>query len=144
MGNERLGRDEYFLEIAGIVARRSTCPRAQVGAVVVNQRNRILGTGYNGSPPGHPHCLDVGCSIVTVGEKQYCIRTIHAEVNALLTVEPSTDILMMYSTHKPCFECIKVIVAKGITVIKYREEYMDPKWEKIQHEYTSKLTLIRI
>ena len=140
----RLSRDDYFMEIAQTVSKRGTCPRLAVGAIVVDGRNRILGTGYNGSPPGHPHCHDVGCCLIMVGDKQYCIRSIHAEVNALLTVETSADILIMYSTHKPCFECIKVIVAKGITVIKYREEYRDPKWERIQDEYSKRLTFQRI
>ena len=139
----RLGRDEYFMEIARTVARRSTCLRASVGAVVVSSRNRILGTGYNGSPPGHPHCLDVGCKTIVVADKTYCIRTIHAEANAILTVESSTDKLLLYSTHRPCFECIKVIAAKGITEVVYSEEYTDPKWELIKDEY-SQITFRRI
>ena len=135
MGDERVGRDEYFMGIAEMVARRSTCPRLSVGAVVIDGRNRILGTGYNGSPPGHPHCHHVGCKML----EGHCIRTIHAEVNAItyLTVGSSADTLTMYSTHRPCFECLKVIVSKGITVIKYREEYTDQKWEIIKDEYTT-------
>jgi dCMP deaminase len=131
----RLSRDEYFMQIARTVAKRGTCPRAEVGAVVVGSNNRILGAGYNGSPPGHPHCLDVGCKLVMVEGKQYCIRTIHAEVNAVLTVVESSDKLTLYCTHHPCFECIKVIAAKGITSVIYSAEYIDPKWEMIKDEY---------
>lgn len=140
---ERLNRDTYFMEIARTVARRGTCPRASVGAVVVSGRNRILGTGYNGSPPGHPHCLDVGCKTIEVEKKTYCIRTIHAEINSILTVVDQSDSLVLYSTHRPCFECMKVIVAKGITEIVYSEEYTDPKWKAIENEY-SQITFRRI
>ena len=139
----RPNRDEYFMGISKFVASRSTCPRAQVGAIVVNSSNRIVGTGYNGSPPGHIHCLDVGCKIIKAEGKEYCIRTIHAEVNALLTVDSIQDRLTMYSTHFPCFECIKVMVSKGITTVKYMEEYRDPKWKVIQNEYTQ-ISFIRI
>ncbi|MBU1173343.1 MAG: dCMP deaminase, partial [Proteobacteria bacterium] len=56
--------NDYFLAIAKVVSRRSTCPRAHVGAVIVSHDNRILATGYNGSPLGEPHCDDIGCLIV--------------------------------------------------------------------------------
>ena len=70
--------DEYFLEIAKVVAQRSTCDRANVGAVIA--RNKvILSTGYNGAPRGLPHCDDVGHEIVD----GHCVRTIHAEANAI-------------------------------------------------------------
>lgn len=68
----------YFINIAKEVAKRSTCPRASVGAVIVKD-NRILSTGYNGAPPGEPHCTDVGCLM----ENNHCERTIHAETNAV-------------------------------------------------------------
>lgn len=131
----RLNRDDYFMGIAKLVAQRSTCPRASVGAVVVDSRNRIVGAGYNGSPPGHPHCLDVGCATVHLEDKTYCIRTIHAEVNAVLTVHNHSDKLILYSTHFPCFECLKVLAARGIIDVKYLVGYIDPKWEKIKDEY---------
>src|SRR5690606_5886840 len=71
--------DEYFMTMAHFVATRATCTRRQVGAVIVRDK-RILTTGYNGSPPGLPHCSDVGCWIVD----GHCVRTIHAEQNALV------------------------------------------------------------
>lgn len=70
--------DDYFLNIAKEVSKRSTCPRASVGAVIVKD-HRILSTGYNGAPPGEPHCTDVGCLM----ENNHCERTIHAETNAV-------------------------------------------------------------
>ncbi len=140
---KRLSRDEYFIGIANLVAQRSTCPRASVGAVVVDSRNRICGTGYNGSPPGHPHCLDVGCKTIQVENKTYCIRTIHAEVNAVLTVRNHSDKLVLYTTHFPCFECLKVLAARGITEVKYQQKYIDPKWELIKEEY-GQITFTRL
>ncbi len=74
----RLGWDDYFLNIAKDVASRSTCPRASVGAVIV-KGNRVLSTGYNGAPPGEPHCTEVGCLM----ENGHCERTVHAETNAV-------------------------------------------------------------
>src|SRR3989344_8437429 len=76
--NERPSWDEYFLEIAKVVANRSTCNRAHVGAVITNNKV-ILSTGYNGAPRGLPHCDDVNHEIVD----GHCIRTIHAEANAI-------------------------------------------------------------
>jgi dCMP deaminase len=71
--------DTYFIRIAKEVSSRATCNRAAVGAVIVKD-NRILSTGYNGSPAGEPHCLDVGCDIVD----NQCVRTVHAEANAII------------------------------------------------------------
>ena len=70
--------DLYFIRIAKEVAQRSSCPRAAVGAVIVKD-NRILATGYNGAPPGKPHCIDEGCII----KDDHCTRAVHAEANAI-------------------------------------------------------------
>ena len=110
--------DEYFLAIAEMVSRRSTCPRAHVGAVIVSQDNRILSTGYNGSPPSEPHCGDIGCLMVD----GHCQRTLHAEVNAVafaarFGVSLKDSILYMWSSRGdviPCRECEKVRVATGV------------------------------
>ena len=84
---ERPTWHQYFMTITRQVAERSTCLRANVGAVIVRDKN-ILATGYNGSPAGLPHCLDVGCliyrSTTPSGEiEENCFRTIHAEINAI-------------------------------------------------------------
>ncbi len=71
--------DTYFIRIAKEVAARSTCQRASVGAVIVKE-NRILATGYNGAPEGEDHCTEEGCRMYD----GHCIRTIHAEENAIL------------------------------------------------------------
>ena len=78
-GDTRVSWDEYFMNIAAVVASRSTCPRKFVGAVIVRERT-ILSTGYNGSIRGMPHCSDVGHMM----ENDHCVATIHAESNAIL------------------------------------------------------------
>ena len=115
--------DDYFMGIAMQVSSRSTCPRASVGAVII-QDNRIIGTGYNGSVAGHPHCTDVGCYIVG----NHCVRTIHAEVNALLTAleRGRVDGATVYCTHYPCIQCSKLLVQAGIRRIVYGNDYSTP------------------
>lgn len=71
--------DQYFIEIASVVSKRSSCDRANVGAVIVKDK-RILETGYNGAPWSEPTCIDDGHLMV----EGHCVRTIHAEINALL------------------------------------------------------------
>ena len=128
--SERLSWDQYFLNITRQVAERSTCQRAKVGAVIVRDKN-ILATGYNGSPAGLPHCLDVGCLIYTSrtpsGEvEENCFRTIHAEINAIAQAAKhganigGADI---YITHTPCIHCFKVLINTGITRICYERPY---------------------
>lgn len=82
---ERPDWDTYFLLIAKIIALRSTCTRAQVGALIVDNDNRIIATGYNGAPSGEPHCIDIGC----LEQDGHCIRTVHAEENALMQASES-------------------------------------------------------
>ena len=121
--NKRPPWDEYFMDIARQVARRSTCPRAAVGALIVRDK-RILTTGYNGSPMGLPHCTDVGCLMV----EGHCVRTLHAEQNAIiqaalhgLSVNEST----IYVTHQPCLSCAKMIINAGIVRVVYAGDYPD-------------------
>ncbi len=119
--------DEYFMDIAFQVRGRSTCPRLQVGAVVVKD-NRIKGTGYNGSPSGMAHCDDVGCMM----RGNHCVRTIHAEVNALLecTPEERKD-ATLYVTARPCAECSKLIINSGIRRVVFAQDYpIDYDWFK--------------
>jgi len=71
--------DVYFLRVADVIKDRSTCTRLSVGSVIVKE-NKIISTGYNGSPSGEEHCIDVGCLM----KKGHCIRTIHAELNAIM------------------------------------------------------------
>ena len=117
--------DEYFMNIARMVATRSTCPRKYVGAVIV-KNNRILSTGYNGSMSGAPHCTDVGCMM----ENGHCVATVHAEANAVIHAASSgisMDGASIYVTASPCWNCFKMIVNSGIKKIAYGEFYRDER-----------------
>lgn len=117
--------DEYFLEIAERVATRSTCLRLKVGSVLVAEDNRILATGYNGSPKGTPHCIDVGC---LKNEEGRCTRTIHAEINAILSVDMHVrKNSILYCTHEPCENCTKSIIQAGIKKVVFKNSYSSPK-----------------
>ncbi|RSK27915.1 cell division protein DedD [Bacillus sp. HMF5848] len=115
--------DEYFLDIASAVATRSTCPRLNVGCVVVKDKH-IVSTGYNGSIHGHEHCEEVGCLI---NEQGRCIRTLHAEENAVIHAERH-DLrgATAYVTHEPCEKCAKTLAQAGIIRIVYRDSYPNP------------------
>ena len=120
---DRPSWDDYFMQITLQVAKRSTCPRATVGAVIVRDK-RILTTGYNGSPTGLPHCTEAGCLMVN----DHCVRTLHAEQNAIIQgalhgvdVSGST----IYVTHQPCVVCAKMIINAGIERVVYAGHYPD-------------------
>lgn len=105
-------RDHILMEVARVFATRGTCDKAYVGAVIARD-SHVISTGYNGSPSGMPHCLDVGCQI----ENDHCVRTSHAEANAIAFAAKeglSTKGASLYCTHVPCPTCIKLIINAGI------------------------------
>lgn len=117
--------DFYFMEIARVVATRATCDRKHVGAVVTRDQT-ILATGYNGAPRGMPHCDDVGHEMKDMGGRESCVRTVHAEANAIaqaarmgVRIEGGT----VYSTASPCWDCGKLIINAGIKRVVYGEPY---------------------
>ena len=117
--------DDYFINIALAVAERSTCDRANVGAVLVRDK-RILTTGFNGSPSGLPHCDSAGHLLVD----GHCVRTIHAETNAIIQAAlhgVSTKDATCYVTHFPCINCTKTLINAGVIRIVYLNDYrIDP------------------
>ena len=132
---ERLTWDEYFLEIMNTVSLRATCARGKSGAVIVKD-NRILTTGYVGSPQGLPHCDDAGHLMHTVinehGKKSmHCVRTIHAEENAILQAAQFGIPLngsTIYCKMTPCFRCAMKIIRVGITRVVALRHYHDEKY----------------
>ncbi|HSL17219.1 MAG TPA: dCMP deaminase family protein [Methylomirabilota bacterium] len=121
----RVSWERYFMNLAIQAATRSTCPRKSVGAVIVRDRS-ILSTGYNGSIRGAPHCTDVGCLM----ENDHCVRTVHAEANALVQAARNGVRLEgaeIYVTASPCFNCFKLIANAGIRKVYYGEFYRDDK-----------------
>lgn len=124
--------ESYFMDIASLVARRSTCLRRHVGAVIVKDR-QLLSTGYNGAPSGLPHCLDVGCLRqelkVPSGERHELCRGIHAEQNAIIQAARhgvSIRDAALYCTNLPCSICAKMIINAGIHEVVYLSGYADP------------------
>lgn len=120
--------DQYFLEIAHVVAKRSTCSRKHVGAVIADARHRIVSCGYNGSPSNTPHCIDsgVGCLLKDIDGKPSCIRTVHAEANALAHAGIEgyqTRGWTIYVTVTPCYECAKLIIQAGVQRVVYADHY---------------------
>ncbi len=123
--------DEYFLELSRLVAKRATCLRRKVGAVLVKDK-RILATGYNGAPRGLAHCLDIGCIRqklhIPSGERHELCRALHAEQNALIqsslygiSVKDAT----LYATNQPCIICAKMLINAGIKEIIIADGYPD-------------------
>ncbi|SIS36777.1 ComE operon protein 2 [Salimicrobium flavidum] len=117
----RVEWDQYFMAQSHLLKSRSTCERLAVGAVIVREKRMIAG-GYNGSVTGEVHCIDEGCYVVD----GHCIRTIHAEMNALLQCSKfgvATEGAEMYVTHFPCVHCTKAIIQAGIKAVYYSADY---------------------
>jgi len=109
-------------------AEQSTCPRRRVGAVLTRTgaggKPYIVATAFNGSPPGEPHCTDVGCFIVD----GHCKRTVHAEANAVAQAAAHghpTAGAVLFTLVKPCYECQKLLRAAGIDEWRWLEDYED-------------------
>ena len=118
------------MQIAQLVKTRATCPRRQVGAVIVRDR-RIVATGYNGAPQGLPHCpaggpendWPTGCM-----KAGHCIRSLHAEQNCLLQaakIGVACEGTTMYVTCQPCNSCAKMIINAGVSRVIYEGDYPD-------------------
>ena len=131
---------EYFMGITRMVARRSTCLRRKVGAILVKDK-RILATGYNGAPSGLKHCEEVGClretASVPSGHRHELCRALHAEQNVIvqaayhgIPINGAT----LYCTNKPCVICAKMIINAGILKVYYEEDYDDPLADQMMAE----------
>jgi dCMP deaminase len=127
----RPSKDEYFMEIARVVATRSTCLRIHVGAVIVKE-GQIISTGYNGAPHGFEHCLDIGCirekQNIAHGTRHEICRAVHAEQNAIIQAAihgVSIEGATIFCTHQPCILCTKMIINGKIRRVVYLNEYPD-------------------
>ncbi len=134
---ERPDWDDYFMDLAHKVAKRSTCPRASIGAVIVHGKE-IEATGYNGAPSGLPHCTEEGCYLKDIegdnDEKtEHCVRTVHAEQNAIIQADDCEG-ATLYVTHQPCFMCAKMVINAGIDRIVFDKEYTDRDAERFMRE----------
>ncbi len=129
--NDRPTWDEYFLDMARVIARRATCLRRQIGALLVRDK-RILATGYNGPPSGLPHCDEVGCLRqqlgIPSGERQELCRALHAEQNAIIQAAlhgVNTRGAVLYCTNQPCVTCAKMLINAGVLRVVYEGDYPD-------------------
>ena len=137
---ERPSYDEYFMEMAHVVSKRSTCLRRKVGALLVKDKH-ILSTGYNGAPKGLKHCSEVGCLRenldIPSGERHELCRGLHAEQNAIIqaavfgvSIKNST----LYCTNTPCVVCVKMLINAGVKEIIYFGDYPDELAKKIEKD----------
>ena len=132
MEDTRMTWDEYFMEMAKLAAKRSTCLRRQVGAVIVQDKH-VLSTGYNGAPKGIAHCSEIGGCYreqhnIPSGERHELCRALHAEQNAIIQAAnygQSIEGATIYITHQPCVICAKMIINAGIDRIVVDEGYPD-------------------
>lgn len=140
MTDKRISWENYFMNIAKEVATRSTCDRKHVGAIIVRGKT-ILSTGYNGSIRGLPHCDTAGHEM----ENGHCVRTIHAEANAIVQAARHgvrIENAEIYITASPCYNCFKMITNVGINRIYYGEFYRDDRI--IEHAKELGIELIHI
>ena len=139
-GSSRPSWETYFMDITSLVAKRSTCLRRSVGAIIVKDK-RILSTGYNGAPTGIKHCLETGCLReklnISSGENHELCRGIHAEQNAIIqaayhgvTIKGAS----LFCTNLPCSICAKMIINAGIRRIFYTSGYADSMSEEMLKE----------
>ncbi len=142
---KRPGYDDYFMEMAHVVSKRSTCLRRKVGAILVKDKH-ILSTGYNGAPKGLKHCEEVGCirtkMKVPSGERHELCRGLHAEQNAIIqaavfgvSIKGST----LYCTNTPCVVCVKMLINAGVEEIVYSGDYPDDLAKKMIAESNIKI-----
>ena len=133
----RMQIDEYFLSMAQLVAKRSTCARRSVGCVLVDIRNHVIATGYNGVPSGFPHCIDNPCegAYAKSGESLLECQAIHAEMNALIQCNDAYSIDTVYCTTSPCHYCVRHLLNTSAKRIVSLEEDPHPKarcdWTKM-------------
>lgn len=117
----RISWNQYFMSQSHLLAMRSTCTRLAVGATIVRDK-RIIAGGYNGSIAGGVHCSDEARYVID----NHCVRTIHAEMNALLQCAKfgvPTDGAEIYVTHFPCLQCCKALIQAGIKTVYYAVDY---------------------
>ncbi len=136
----------YFMDITRLVARRSTCIRRQVGAIVVKDK-RILATGYNGVPSGLAHCEEVGCiraqNKIPSGQRHELCRGLHAEQNTIIQAAYhgiSLNGATLFCTTLPCSICLKMLINAGIKEIIYEQGYPDDLGESLLKEADLSLT----
>jgi dCMP deaminase len=142
---ERPSYDDYFMEMAYVVSKRSTCTRRKVGAILVKDKH-ILSTGYNGAPKGLKHCSELGCiredMNIPSGHRHELCRGLHAEQNAIIQAAVfgvSIKDSVLYCTNTPCVVCVKMLINAGVKEIVYSGDYPDDLAKKMINESNIKI-----
>lgn len=142
--NARVSKDEYFMNIAIEVSRRSTCTRRQIGAIVVSDVGEIKSSGYNGNPRGLPHCHEIGCIRdklgIPSGTRLETCTAVHAEQNALIQAGTNARRSTMYSTIVPCPICARMILNAQVARVVYIDDYSDLAGVELLKQAGIKLT----
>ncbi|MFP4198204.1 MAG: deoxycytidylate deaminase [Halanaerobium sp.] len=132
--------DDYFMEMAELAAKRASCLRRKVGAVLVKNK-KVLATGYNGAPKDITHCELTGCLRkkleVPSGQRHEICRGVHAEQNLVAQAAlhgVKTEGSTVYCTHQPCIICTKILINAGVEKIYFKNPYSDPFAEKLLKE----------
>lgn len=141
--------DEYFIGIAELISKRSTCLRRSVGAVLVKDK-RMLATGYNGAPSSIEHCSITGCVReklkIPSGERHELCRGLHAEQNAFLQAAlhgTSLKDATLYSTTQPCIICAKMIINAGLKEVVIKGDYPDKMAKEFLHKAKVKVRVLK-
>ncbi len=142
--SSRISKDHYFMNIAIEVARRSTCTRRRIGALIVSDVGEIKSTGYNGNPRGLPHCDEIGCIRdklgIPSGTRMETCTAVHAEQNALMQAGTNSRGSTMYSTIVPCPICARMILNAQVARVVYIDDYSDLAGVKLLKQGGIKLT----
>lgn len=117
--NKRPSWDEFWFTLALFYSTRGTCDRLRAACILVDKNKRLIGAGYNGSLPGEPHCDEVGHFMVD----GHCLRTLHAEVNAILHSVGDLEGSTAYITGSPCIDCTKKLLSKKVKRILFCTPY---------------------
>lgn len=128
--NQRIEWDEYFFEFAKTAARRSTCLRSQVGAVIVDTDKRVIATGYNGTPTGVKSCMAYGTCYrienkIPSGTMYETCRSIHAEQNAIIQIGRNVSknsTLYVFGHNQVCILCKRFIINAGIVKVYLKQD----------------------
>jgi len=123
----RISKDSAYITMAMTLALRSTCIDKQVGCIITNAKNEIIATGYNGSPRGELHCIDLGYCIKDAFHDDNRCPSAHAEQNALLQCRVPEQIHTIYITLSPCISCIRIIMNTPCKQIVFGMEHNHPE-----------------
>ena len=142
--SSRISKDHYFMNIAIEVAKRSTCTRRKIGAIVVSDVGEIKSSGYNGNPRGLPHCDEMGCIRdklgIPSGTRLETCTAVHAEQNALIQAGTNSRGSTLYSTIVPCPICARMILNAQVARVVYIGDYSDLSGVELLKQAGAKVT----